>query len=247
MQRRQQQRDPRARCPRRPPRGTSGRCGPRGQQSGSRSSVQNAQRSGPSRAPSAAGRAGCARSTPRASPHPRRASRAPPRRSSPRDRSGCPRPRRRRAAPPVARRRGRGWLAPSSRDRASFGSPAMTPGKLIISATPSRRVAPGCLHVAKSSGPWAPKLGSPARTTAPSRARRAAGPRRRLEHPFDAVGAEHIRRAGAGRRRSWWCRAARARGPAGRRQLGRLHMECASDRARRERLSRARPTRSPPA
>ena len=85
--------------------------------------------------------AGCARSRPRGSGsrRPCAASRAPPRRSSTRDPSGC-RPRGRRRG--GVRARPGAWpsacVAPRSVSlRSSSGSPAMTAGKFIISATPS--------------------------------------------------------------------------------------------------------------
>ena len=79
---------------------------------------------------------------------PRRRSRAPPRMSSPRGRSGSRPPRRRRARGPTTVEHGR-RRASHRRARQHAGSPAMTPGKSIISATPSAR---GCRRIDSHAG-----------------------------------------------------------------------------------------------
>ena len=204
---------PRARCPRRPPSRHIWSMWPsRTRKSGSRSSVQNAQRSGPYSRTSGSSAAGCGRSRPRGSA-PRRpcgASRGPPRRSSPRDPTGSRRPGRRsarcRARPARGRRRasrraGRACAAPSDRRRSRPGSsssrrrPAPAGGAAPTRGRPTRQRPARRLERARR-----------ARTTAPSRRRRAARRRRRRA----ASGCRRCRarwRSRADRRRPRSCRA----------------------------------------
>ena len=133
---------PRARSRRRRPRGTSRRCGPRGRACRARGRpcrTRSARARSGGRA--RAGRAGCARWTPRAAAPTARggASPAPPPRSSPRGRSGSRRPRRRRAPRPVTPGAWPSTCGCRATLASTSGSPAMTDGKSITSATPSAR------------------------------------------------------------------------------------------------------------
>ena len=179
-------------------RGTSGRCAPRGRGSrarGRRCRTRSARGRTGRRA--AAGRAGCARSRPRAAAPTCRggASPAPRRTSSPRGRSGCRRRRRRRAR--GRSRPGRGRRRGSRRrlraGRARRGTPAMTPGKFIISATPSargwRRIASMSAGVERAHGGLEVARRHARRRHHEDVERQALG---RLEHPLHALAPEHV-------------------------------------------------------
>ena len=190
---------PRAGCPRRPRRGTSGRCGPRARGSrarGRRCRTRSARAR--TRARAAGAPSGCARSRPRGS-GPRRpcgASRAPPRRSSTRGPSGCRRRGRRRGARP--RTPGAcpsACVAPRSVSlRSSSGSPAMTAGKFIISATPSawRRRSTDSRSPIESGRRGDSKRLAGTHDDAITQTSSGTSSQH-VEQPVDAVGAEHVR------------------------------------------------------
>ena len=167
--------------------------------SGSRSSVQNAIRSGPNSRDERQQRVrGCAPPRPRgsAATSRRAAARGPPRPCTPRGRSGSRPPRRRsaacRARPARGRRRATRRRARASRARAR--RPRSTPGKFIISASPitrRRRSSPS-----RSPGVSARRGDSNCDAGTHDDAMNvdverhlAAG----VEQPVDAVGAEHVR------------------------------------------------------
>ena len=165
--------------------------------SGSRSSVQKAIRCGPYSASERQQRLrGCARRTPRGSGATcrRAAARGPPRRCRPRGRSGCRRRRRRSGRGRARRARGRRRARASASFSSSCGSPAITPGKFIISASPITRRR-------RSSASRSPAV-SARRGDSNCEAGHARGrhepdverdPAADVEQPVDAVGAEHVR------------------------------------------------------
>ena len=148
-----------------------------------------------------------------------------------------------------ARGRRRAWRRATRACASTSGSPAMTPGKFIISATPSargwRRIASMSPGVERPAA--ATRSRSPARTTAPSRRRRAAGPRtRRAASATPSAPSTLAISCGSHDDRRRAVRDARARANSAGVSLRRLDVHVRVDEARARGSGRAASIRSPP-